>query len=108
MVFFLFFFDIYLCSLVSGFQKNSRGVSYVFGEDAVDNFCDKLGVQLIVRAHQVVPAGFEFFARHRLLTVFSAPNYCNQFDNAAGLVMIDTNMSMRIKVSSFFSSFNPI
>lgn len=26
--------------------------------------------------------GYEFFAKRQLVTVFSAPNYCGEFDNA--------------------------
>ena len=31
---------------------------------------------------QVVEDGYEFFARRQLVTIFSAPNYCGEFDNA--------------------------
>jgi hypothetical protein len=30
---------------------------------------------------KVVEDGYEFFARRQLVTVFSAPNYCGEFDN---------------------------
>jgi diadenosine tetraphosphatase ApaH/serine/threonine PP2A family protein phosphatase len=36
----------------------------------------------VVRAHQVVEDGYEFFADRGCVTVFSAPNYCGEFDNA--------------------------
>ena len=31
---------------------------------------------------QVVEDGYEFFASRQLVTLFSAPNYCGEFDNA--------------------------
>ena len=31
---------------------------------------------------QVVEDGYEFFAKRQLVTVFSAPNYCGEFDNS--------------------------
>ena len=33
---------------------------------------------------QVVEDGYEFFASRQLVTLFSAPNYCGEFDNAGG------------------------
>jgi len=59
-----------------------RGVSFVFGKKVVDNFMEKHGMDLVVRAHQVVAKGYEFFAKRKLVTVFSAPNYMNEFDNS--------------------------
>jgi len=31
---------------------------------------------------QVVEDGYEFFSKRQLVTVFSAPNYCGEFDNS--------------------------
>jgi len=39
-------------------------------------------MDLVCRAHQVVEDGFEFFAKNKLMTAFSAPNYCGEFDNS--------------------------
>ena len=30
----------------------------------------------------VVEDGYEFFAKRKLVTIFSAPNYCGEFDNS--------------------------
>jgi serine/threonine-protein phosphatase PP1 catalytic subunit len=48
-----------------------------------------LSEDLIVRAHQVVEDGYEFFAKRQLVTLFSAPNYCGEFDNAAAMMSVD-------------------
>lgn len=54
----------------------------------VSKFSEKYEIDLICRAHQVVEDGYEFFAKRQLVTLFSAPNYCGEFDNA-GNVLID-------------------
>lgn len=36
--------------------------------------------------------GYEFFARRRLVTIFSAPNYGGEFDNAGALLNVDESL----------------
>jgi serine/threonine-protein phosphatase PP1 catalytic subunit len=79
-------------STIHGWGENDRGVSYVFGADVVTNFLQKHDLDLIVRAHQVVEDGYEFFAGRRLVTLFSSPNYCGEFDNAGGMISVDENL----------------
>lgn len=88
---------------INGWGENDRGVSFVFGADVVCNFLEKHDLDLVVRAHQVVEDGYEFFAGRRLVTLFSAPNYCGEFDNAGGIISVDENLCcsfMIIKPSS--------
>lgn len=77
---------------------NERGVSFTFSKKIVEDFIDKNGLDLILRAHQVVDKGYEFFANKKLVTIFSAPNYCGEFDNWAGLLSIDENLRCSFKV----------
>nr|QTK16928.1 protein phosphatase 1 transcript variant X6 [Nilaparvata lugens] len=79
-------------SLVDGWAPNDRGVSYTFGANAVYEFLFKFDLELICRAHQVVEDGYEFFANQSLVTIFSAPNYCGEFDNAGALMAVDENL----------------
>ena len=58
------------------------------GQDVVDDFLEKFDFDLIVRAHQVVEDGYEFFAGRQLVTLFSAPNYCGEFDNSAAIMTV--------------------
>lgn len=37
--------------------------------------------------------GYEFFADRRLVTIFSAPNYCNEFDNDGAMLSVDEDLN---------------
>ena len=78
---------------INGWAENHlRGVSYRFGPDVVTSFCAKFDLDLIVRGHQIVEDGYQFFADRQLVTLFSAPNYCADFDNAGAMMSIDETL----------------
>ncbi|KAK8682605.1 hypothetical protein V6N13_054989 [Hibiscus sabdariffa] len=77
---------------ISGWGENDRGVSYTFGADKVAEFLKKHELDLICRAHQVVEDGYEFFAERQLVTIFSAPNYCGEFNNAGAVMSVDATL----------------
>jgi len=83
---------------ISGWGENDRGVSYTFGADVVTKFLDKHDLDLICRAHQVVEDGYEFFARRQLVTLFSAPNYCGEFDNAGAMMSVDDTLMCSFQI----------
>jgi serine/threonine-protein phosphatase PP1 catalytic subunit len=72
--------------------KNDRGVSYFFNEKALDEFMDATGIQMVCRAHQSIKTGFQFFNKQKLITVFSAPNYCGTFGNDAAVMFLNENL----------------
>ena len=80
------------------YDENDRGVSVIFGEKVVTDFNKKNDLDLIIRAHQVVDDGYEFFANRQLITIFSATNYCGEFDNSAGIMIIDDSLTCSLKV----------
>ncbi|OON21528.1 hypothetical protein X801_02575, partial [Opisthorchis viverrini] len=41
----------------------------------------------------VVEDGYEFFAKRQLVTLFSAPNYCGEFDNAGAMMSVDESLT---------------
>ncbi|KAI9353471.1 phosphoprotein phosphatase PPZ [Obelidium mucronatum] len=73
-------------------EDNDRGVSYCFGAKIVNDFVAKYNLDLVARAHMVVEGGYEFFADRQLVTIFSAPNYCGEFDNKAAIMIVDNNL----------------
>jgi len=83
---------------ISGWAESDRGVSFIFGPDVVTSFLQRHDMDLVVRAHQVVEDGYEFFAKRQLITLFSAPNYCGEFDNAGAMMTIDETLMCSFKV----------
>ena len=79
-------------------QPQNPGVSYTFGHDVVDEFLETHDLALICRAHQVVEDGYEFQANRSLVTIFSAPNYCGEFDNAGAMMAVDKELKCSFKV----------
>ncbi|GMT17316.1 hypothetical protein PFISCL1PPCAC_8613, partial [Pristionchus fissidentatus] len=58
--------------------NNVRGISLFFGEDALRETMKRLGIDLVVRGHQMAWNGYRFYDDRRLLTIFSAPGYSNK------------------------------
>ncbi|KAG5366079.1 Serine/threonine-protein phosphatase PP-Z1 [Yarrowia sp. B02] len=73
-------------------SENDRGVSYCFGRSVVNKFCTKFKFDLVCRAHMVVQDGYEFFNKRKLVTVFSAPNYCGEFDNWGAVMCVSKQL----------------
>eukprot|EP01104_Vermistella_antarctica_P019619 TRINITY_DN777_c0_g1_i1.p1 TRINITY_DN777_c0_g1~~TRINITY_DN777_c0_g1_i1.p1 ORF type:complete len:666 (+),score=151.32 TRINITY_DN777_c0_g1_i1:299-2296(+) len=78
------------------FEPNeTRGASWIYGRKAVEEFLQKNGLSCIVRAHEVQRFGFHEhrFRDHErdlamVITVFSAPNYCDTYQNRSAFLRI--------------------
>ncbi|KAJ4896619.1 Serine/threonine-protein phosphatase BSU1 [Raphanus sativus] len=80
---------------ILGIGTNKRGPNIVsFGPDRVNAFCERNGIDLILRGHECVLDGFERFAKGKLITVFSATNYCGIFKNAGAILVIGRNLDV--------------
>jgi len=64
----------------------------------IKRFCKKHGIDLICRAHQVVEDGYEFMASRKLVTLFSAANYCGEFDNAGGVMVVTEKLCCSFEI----------
>ncbi len=73
-------------------EDNERGVSYCFNKLAINKFLARFGFDLVCRAHMVVEDGYEFFNDRSLVTVFSAPNYCGEFDNWGAVMSVSEEL----------------
>ncbi|KAF8905565.1 Metallo-dependent phosphatase-like protein [Gymnopilus junonius] len=73
-------------------EDNERGVSYCFGKAIINEFLVRYDMDLICRAHMVVEDGYEFWNDRTLVTVFSAPNYCGEFDNYGACMSVSEDL----------------
>lgn len=46
----------------------------------------------------MVEDGYEFFAKRQLVTIFSAPNYCGEFDNAGAMMSVDETLMCSFQI----------
>lgn len=76
----------------SEWENNDRGASFTFNQSAITKFMVKNNLDLICRAHQVVD-GYEFSFGHKLVTVFSAPNYCGEYGNSGAVMKVDKDLT---------------
>ncbi|PIO66132.1 phosphoprotein phosphatase 1 family protein [Teladorsagia circumcincta] len=86
---------------IQGYAPNTvRGVATFFGEDTVIQCCEKLRVDLIVRAHQMMMSGYGFFCNRKLITIFTAPRYQPEANNKGAVVYVDKQGKIGFKVLS--------
>jgi serine/threonine-protein phosphatase PP1 catalytic subunit len=71
---------------------NNRGISCTYNNIAINTFLKYNKLQLLCRAHQLVSEGYKFFGNSKMITVFSAPNYCGNCGNDGAVMKINENL----------------
>ena len=74
-----------------GRHPSKRGVGVAFGQDVTERFLQANGLELLVRSHECKDEGYEVEHGGKAITVFSAPNYCDQMGNKGALLRFDSN-----------------
>ncbi|ELP85390.1 serine/threonine protein phosphatase, putative [Entamoeba invadens IP1] len=96
----------------NGTAQSIRGTGKSFGPDVTANFLDGNNLKYLVRSHEMKMEGFEWAAQGRLITVFSAPNYCDAMKNKGAYVHVVYNTTEKdevptLKVETFVASPHP-
>jgi serine/threonine-protein phosphatase PP1 catalytic subunit len=84
---------------ITGWSENDRGAGHTFGPDVVSRFLQKHDMDLIVRSHQVIEDGYEFFAGRKLVTIYFVPNYRGKSENVGAWMTIGEDLLCNFQVS---------
>ncbi|DAA77137.1 TPA_exp: Serine/threonine-protein phosphatase [Trichophyton benhamiae CBS 112371] len=77
-----------------GRGPSKRGVGMQFGPDVTKRFCEKNGLEAIIRSHEVRMEGYEVEHDGRCITVFSAPKYCDSTENKGAYINIGPELKL--------------
>jgi len=83
-----------------GRVPSKRGVGVAFGQDVTENFLKTNDLKMVIRSHEMKEEGYEIEHGGKLVTVFSAPNYCDQMGNKGAFIRLD-GKTMTPKYTSF-------
>lgn len=72
----------------NGFGPSPRGLSSAFGPDITQQFLENNNLKRIIRSHEVRHGGYDFEHNGNLITLFSAPNYCDTEKNLGAIIHV--------------------
>ncbi|KAL0234379.1 hypothetical protein PCE1_001415 [Barthelona sp. PCE] len=76
-----------------GWFISPRGAGYNFGKDISSQFLHNNGLNMLVRAHQLMMNGYQWTHDQQVVTVFSAPNYCYRVENKGAIMEVDESIT---------------
>jgi len=75
----------------NGRGPSKRGVGQSFGPDVTNQFLAENNLEMVIRSHEVKQKGYQAEHNGKLITLFSAPNYCDQVGNSGAFAVITKN-----------------
>ena len=70
----------------NGTFPSERGAGVYFGPDVTERFLKENNLKLLIRSHEARMEGYQIETGGQVITVFSAPNYCDEYGNKGALI----------------------
>lgn len=83
---------------INTWARSPRGAGYLFGAHVTRDFIEINKLNLICRAHQLVHEGIKYMFDEKLVTVWSAPNYCYRCGNVASILNFKSSTERDVKI----------
>lgn len=83
---------------VADWGVSPRGAGFLFGKSITEQFLASNGLSMIARAHQLVMDGYKMMFDDKLVTIWSAPNYCYRCGNVASVMAVGSDLSYAFKM----------
>jgi len=80
-----------------GIAMSPRNVGVLFGPDVTQRFLNTNDLDLVVRSHELCGDGYRIQEGGKVVTIFSAPNYCDRCGNLAAFARFDSDLKMTIR-----------
>ncbi|CAJ1027425.1 Calcineurin-like phosphoesterase, putative [Leishmania lindenbergi] len=89
--------------------NTTRGCSYVYSNTAVCRFLQENSLITVIRGHEAQNEGYHLYKKTgrgfpAVICIFSAPNYCDTYNNRAAIVKLSRNI---MSICQFNSSPHP-
>ena len=80
---------------------SKRGVGLQFGPDVTEQFLSDNNLNLLIRSHEMKDKGYSIQHNGKCITIFSAPNYCDQMNNTGTLPALFSRRILYLNLSLF-------
>lgn len=77
-----------------GYGASKRGIGIQFGPDITKKFVELNKLKAVIRSHEVRMEGYEVEHDGKLITIFSAPNYCDSTGNKGAIINVDKDSEL--------------
>eukprot|EP01117_Protostelium_nocturnum_P008738 TRINITY_DN3132_c0_g1_i2.p1 TRINITY_DN3132_c0_g1~~TRINITY_DN3132_c0_g1_i2.p1 ORF type:complete len:906 (-),score=379.45 TRINITY_DN3132_c0_g1_i2:34-2751(-) len=95
--------------VLDGWARSARGAGIVFGPDVTEKFLNNNKLEIMIRSHEMKDNGWSRIHNGKLITVFSASNYCRTNENKGAYVVIthkNSNEERDAKNAKFSHDYN--
>jgi serine/threonine-protein phosphatase PP1 catalytic subunit len=83
---------------IVGWNIDDERSGLAFGPDVISQFLQDHDMELIVRGHEIVDGGYQFFANLQFVTLFSAANFQGDEGNKAAIMCVDKELRCSFQV----------
>lgn len=78
------------------FTPSVRGSGWLFGTDVISNFLKESDLEILIRGHQCISSGVSLSNNKKVITIFSASNYCGTEKNLGAALLLASDHKMKI------------